>query len=209
MGVYDTAILDALPGKKPLIKLTYRPPNYETPIAYFTDAITPNDAFFVRYHLADIPDEIDPKTWKPHGRRRGRRRPFELSLDDLQCRFRAGRSRRRLPVLRQPARPFAAACRRAWNGASAPWAMRVWKGARLKDVLAKADVQKETVEIVFNGADGPVLDKTPDFVKSIPVWKALDENTLIAYEMNGAAAAALQRLSGAPRSCRAGPRPTG
>src|SRR5271165_1477140 len=32
-GVYDTAILDALPGKKPLIKLTYRPPNYETPVS--------------------------------------------------------------------------------------------------------------------------------------------------------------------------------
>src|SRR5262249_30834823 len=38
----------------------------------------------------------------------------------------------------------------------------------------------------FNGADGPALDKTPDFVKSIPVWKAIDESTLVAYEMNGA-----------------------
>ena len=35
------------------------------------------------------------------------------------------------------------------------------------------------------GADGPVLAQTPDFIKSIPVWKALDESTLIAYEMNG------------------------
>src|SRR5262245_4922188 len=50
-GVRDNAILDALPGKKPLIKLSYRPPNYETPIEYFRTAITPNDAFFVRYHL--------------------------------------------------------------------------------------------------------------------------------------------------------------
>jgi hypothetical protein len=63
-GLYDTAILDALPGKKPLIKLSYRPPNYETPAAYFKDAITPNDAFFVRYHLAGIPAEIDPKAWR-------------------------------------------------------------------------------------------------------------------------------------------------
>ena len=31
-GVYDTAVLDALPGKQPLIKLAYRPPNYETPV---------------------------------------------------------------------------------------------------------------------------------------------------------------------------------
>jgi DMSO/TMAO reductase YedYZ molybdopterin-dependent catalytic subunit len=60
-----------------------------------------------------------------------------------------------------------------------------WKGARLKDVLAKAGLKKEALEIVFDGADGPVMPATPDFQKSIPVWKALDENTLIAYEMNG------------------------
>src|SRR5215467_15182368 len=62
-GTRAEAILDVLPGKKPLIKLTYRPPNYETPIEYFRNAITPNDAFFVRYHLSNIP-EVDVKTWK-------------------------------------------------------------------------------------------------------------------------------------------------
>src|SRR5215216_3278106 len=62
-GTRAEAVLDALAGKKPLIKLTYRPPNYETPIEYFRDAITPNDAFFVRYHLANIP-EVDARTWK-------------------------------------------------------------------------------------------------------------------------------------------------
>jgi hypothetical protein len=60
-----------------------------------------------------------------------------------------------------------------------------WKGARLKDLLVRAGVAKETVEVAFNGADGPLLDGTPDFVKSIPAWKALDDNTLVAYEMNG------------------------
>ena len=47
-GLRANAVLDSLPGKKPLIKLSYRPPNYETPIEYFRTAITPNDAFFVR-----------------------------------------------------------------------------------------------------------------------------------------------------------------
>src|SRR5262249_4166360 len=59
-GTRSSAVLDALPGKKPLIKLSYRPPNYETPIEYFRTAITPNDAFFVRYHLTNIP-EVDAK----------------------------------------------------------------------------------------------------------------------------------------------------
>jgi hypothetical protein len=60
-----------------------------------------------------------------------------------------------------------------------------WKGVRLKDVLARVGAKKETVEVAFGGADGPSVDTTPDFVKSIPVWKAMDENTIIAWEMNG------------------------
>ena len=43
--------------------------------------------------------------------------------------------------------------------------------------------------------DGPAFDKTPDFIKSIPVWKAMEDTTLIAYEMNGAP---IPHLNGAP-----------
>jgi hypothetical protein len=60
-----------------------------------------------------------------------------------------------------------------------------WKGTRLKDILDKVGVKKETIEIVLDGADGPAVDKTPDFIKSIPVWKAMEETTIVAYEMNG------------------------
>ena len=60
-----------------------------------------------------------------------------------------------------------------------------WKGARLKDVLDLVGLKKDVVEIVFDGADGPVLDRTPDLVKSLPVWKAIEETTLVAYAMNG------------------------
>lgn len=48
------------PGKRPLIGLTARPPQLETPFSVFNEGIiTPNDAFFVRYHLADVPLDID------------------------------------------------------------------------------------------------------------------------------------------------------
>ena len=46
-------------------------------------------------------------------------------------------------------------------------------------------LNEEAVEVVFDGDDGPVFDKTPDLVKSLPVWKAIEETTLVAYEMNG------------------------
>jgi Oxidoreductase molybdopterin binding domain/Mo-co oxidoreductase dimerisation domain len=52
--------------------------------------------------------------------------------------------------------------------------------------LARAGVAKLALEVAFDGADTAALAATPDFMKSLPIWKAMDENTLIAYEMNGA-----------------------
>src|SRR5579863_7727318 len=86
-GVYDTAQLEALPGKKPLIRLSYRPPNYETPPGYFASAFTPNDAFFIRYHLADIPEAPDAATWKIRIGGEGAASPIELGLADLKSGF--------------------------------------------------------------------------------------------------------------------------
>src|SRR4051794_31111065 len=52
------------PQKRAMIGLTSRPPQLETPFAVFNEGvITPNDAFFVRYHLSDIPLNIDPDTF--------------------------------------------------------------------------------------------------------------------------------------------------
>jgi DMSO/TMAO reductase YedYZ molybdopterin-dependent catalytic subunit len=181
-GTRAEAILDALPGKKPLIKLTYRPPNYETPIEYFHSVITPNDVFYVRYHLSDIP-QVDAKTWRLSVGGEGANAQAELTFDDLQ---------------KMPAVEIAAVnqCSGNRRGLFKPHVVGVqwgyggmgcarWKGARLRDILDRVGIKKEAIEIVLDGADGPVLDKTPDFVKSIPVWKAMEETTIVAYEMNG------------------------
>lgn len=183
-GEYDTAVLDALPGKQPLIKLSYRPPNYETPVSFFSSPITANDAFFVRYHLADIPERIDLRSWRLRVGGDVAASPFELTMADLQSGFEHV--------------DITAVCQCSGNrrGLSEPhvpgvqWGLgamgnAVWTGVRLKDVLAKVGLRKETIEIVLNGADGPGIDKTPDFIKSIPIWKALDENTIVAFGMNG------------------------
>ena len=189
-GVATEAELAALPGKRPLIRLSHRPPNYETPVSEFAGPITPNDAFFVRYHLGDIP-EVDPAKWRLTIS--GGATPLSLALDDLK---------------QFPATELVAVCQCAGlrRGLSDPHVAGVewghgamgcarWKGARLKDVLAKVGIPSGTVEVVMDGADGPVIDKTPDFVKSLPLWKAVDENTLLAYEMNGEP---LPHFNGAP-----------
>jgi len=183
-GLRDVALLQSLPGKAPLIKLTYRPPNYETPISYFSQPITPNEAFFVRYHLADIPERIDAEAWRLAVGGESAESAFQLSLADLKS----------LPSVEITAVLQCSGARRGLFEPHVPgvqWGYGAmgaakWKGVRLRDLLAKAGLKKETLEIVVDGVDGPVLAKTPKFVKSIPLWKATDENVLIAYEMNGA-----------------------
>jgi DMSO/TMAO reductase YedYZ molybdopterin-dependent catalytic subunit len=177
------ALLDVLPGKKPLIKLSHRPPNYETPIDCFRTAITPNDTFFVRYHLPGIP-EIDAGRWKITVDGDGACGQTELSLGDLKSMpsFEVTAVNHCSGNRRSLCRPPVAGVQ--W-GYGAMGCAR-WTGARLKDVLDKVGLKKEALEIVFSGADGAVVDKTPGFIKSLPVWKAIEETTLIAYEMNGA-----------------------
>jgi DMSO/TMAO reductase YedYZ molybdopterin-dependent catalytic subunit len=183
-GTVESGVMDALPGKQPLLKRSFRPPNYETPVAYFNDVLTPNERFFVRWHLANIP-RIDAAAWRLSVGGDAATQAFELTLDQLKHDF-------------EPAE-LVAVCQCSGNrrGLSDPHVAGVewgygamgnarWKGARLKDILARAGLKKEAVEIAFNGGDTPPLEATPGFVKSIPAWKALDENTLIAYEMNGA-----------------------
>jgi DMSO/TMAO reductase YedYZ molybdopterin-dependent catalytic subunit len=181
-GTREEAVLEALPGKKPLIKLSYRPPNYETPLADLRTPVTANDAFFVRYHLADIP-EVSASAWRLTVGGDGANGEAQLTLDELK----------RMPAAEVVAVNQCSGNRRGLFEPHVPgveWGYGAmgcarWKGARLKDVLDKVGVKKEAIEIVLDGADGPVLDKTPDFVKSIPLWKAMEETTLIAYQMNG------------------------
>ncbi len=136
----------------------------------------------MRYHLADIP-EVKAETWRLKVGGDGANGQVELSLSDLKA---------------MPAHEVTAVCQCSGNrrGLFEPHVPGVqwgygamscarWKGVRLKDVLDKAGLKKEAIEIVLDGADKGAVDKTPDFVKSIPLWKAVEDNALIAYEMNG------------------------
>ncbi len=183
-GALAEQLLYALPGKVPLIKKTFRPPNFETPVEYFRTPLTPNKAFFVRWHLAAIP-QVAAKDWALTVGGESAERELKLNLQELRTQFR-------------PAQ-VTAVCQCSGNRrglfephvAGVEWGVgamgnAVWRGVRLKDVLQKAGVRGNALEVVLDGADRGPLDKTPDFVKSIPVEVALDDNTLIAFEMNGA-----------------------
>ncbi|MFZ2171182.1 MAG: molybdopterin-dependent oxidoreductase, partial [Methylococcaceae bacterium] len=183
MDTEAATIMDTLPGKKALIKKSYRPPNYETPINYFDAPFTPNDVFFVRYHHSVIP-EVTAGEWRLRVGGDAIHTPLELTLEQLRRDFKqveiaalclcSGNRR----SLFQPHVPGV-----QWG--SGAMGNALWRGVRLKDVLAGARIDKSAVEVSLDGTDSGMLKTTPDFIKSLPLAKALEENTLIAFEMNG------------------------
>src|ERR1700737_576628 len=80
------ANLVRFPEKTEMILLTDRPPQLETPIHYFRQDLTPNEAFFVRWHLEGIPASVDLRTFRLNVSGHVRK-PLQLSVDDLRSHF--------------------------------------------------------------------------------------------------------------------------
>jgi DMSO/TMAO reductase YedYZ molybdopterin-dependent catalytic subunit len=166
-------------GKERLIIRAARPQDLETPVGLLDTWITPNDRFFVRSHL--YTPEVDRNQWRlTVGGEVAR--PASLTFDDL----------RQLPQV-----TIAATLECAGNGranftppvAGVQWQKGAvgtarWTGVRLADVLGRAGVNVAGRFVLLDGADVP-LGRMPDFVRQIPIAKAMDPSTLIALEMNG------------------------
>jgi len=165
--------------KDRLIVRSPRPEDLETPVHLLTSWITPNDLFYVRSHF--YTPAIDSGTWRL--RVDGEvNQTLELSLDEL----------RGVGV-----RTLAATLECAGNGraffdppvAGVQWEKGAvgtarWTGVALADLLRRAGVRSSARYIWFDGADVGV-GRAPDFIRSLPIDKALDRDTLLAYEMNG------------------------
>ena len=177
--------LVAFPEKRPLIVLTTRPPQLETPFEVFNDGLlTPNDAFFVRYHNAGIPTSIDgdKHVVKIGGNAAGK--PFELTMADLRTQFKpvelvavnqcSGNSR----ALFNP---------RVTGGQLTNGAMgnARWVGVPLKDILARAEVANSAKQVTFDGLDLALMGGG-DFVKALDIGHAMNGEVMLAYQMNGA-----------------------
>jgi sulfite dehydrogenase (cytochrome) subunit A len=178
-----TRPLVAFPQKRDLIMLSPRPPLLETPFSVFDESLlTPNNAFYVRWHLAGIPTTIDGAAHRinVHG---SVKRPLSLSVEDLRTKYErveiiavnqcSGNSR----GLFDPRVPGG-----QWDNGAMGNAR--WTGARLLDVLKSAGLQDSAVQIRFRGLEQPILPTTPAFIKALSI-DDLDANMLIAYEMNG------------------------
>src|SRR5260370_23851291 len=169
----------AIPGKRPMILHNDRPEDLETPLQYFDTWITPVDAFFVRQHLPR-PAPIDPAAYRLNLTGLVSK-PLQLTLADLQ----------KLPHHTVPATLECTGNARAFFTPKLPgiqWGRGAvgnaeWSGPRLSDVLKLAGVDPSAKFLEIDGADTPVM-QTPDFVRCMPMEKALHPDTLLALNMN-------------------------
>jgi sulfite oxidase len=169
-----------VPGKEKLIVRSPRPLNAETPLKELTSEVTPYDLFFVRNNY-DGP-EMDPAQYvlRVDGEVEN---PLTLTLDDLRR-------------MEQVTHTITLEC--AGNGRSfhRPRATGIqwehgaigtaaWKGVRLAEVLRMARPRPTARHVVPNGNDAPPTPQAPDFIRSHPLWKAMEPHTIIALQMNG------------------------
>ena len=192
-GPDQRPITTDFPQKGAMILQRTRPPLLETPFEVFDGGVfTPNDRFFVRWHWAVIPTDIDVDSFRlaVHG---NVERPLSLSLKEImslphvemaavnQC---SGNSR----GFFQPRVPGG-----EWGNGAMGNAR--WTGVTLKSVLDRAGVKAGSVQVRLNGLDEPVVPEAPDFMKSLAVDHARDGEVMIAFAMNGQA---LPLLNGFP-----------
>jgi DMSO/TMAO reductase YedYZ molybdopterin-dependent catalytic subunit len=174
------------PQKVPLILLTDRPVQLETPRHYFRTAFTPNEAFYVRWHLEGIPNGVDLKDWKL--RIEGNvNKPLAFTLPELMEKFKpvsvaavnqcSGNSRSRL-LPRVPGGQ--------WGHGAMGNAM--WTGVRLRELLDMAGIKGGSLQVQFQGLEtgqGPAGLGSNLFLKSLDLKNPVLDECVVAYLMNG------------------------
>ena len=170
-----------IPGEDGMIVRSFRFVDLETPVEYFNTWLTPVPHFFVRNHMHE-PSELNGENWrltvageveKPLTLTRAELLKLETHsvVNTLEC---AGNGR----SLHRPQVPGV-----QWGKGAVSTAR--FSGPRLRDVLQRAAVKPTGKHVMFRGLD-EVPGKVPPFIRSIPMEKALDSDTLIATHMNGA-----------------------
>ena len=171
-----------VPGKDGMIVRSYRFLDLEMPVEFMTEWLTPVNHFFVRNHMFE-PAKLDASTWKLTIGGLVEK-PIVLTLADLEkvpvhsvtnameC---AGNGR----TLQNPKVPGVQWGKGAVGNAK-------FSGPSLKVLLEKARIKDTGKHVMFRGLD-EVPGKVPPFVRSIPLEKAIDADTLVATHMNGAA----------------------
>ena len=174
-----------LEGKDGLTVLNDRPINAETPAHLLDDKITPASRLFVRNN--GIPPETsDVSNWRLEISGESCERPQSFSIDELKAKFKHYTYQLQLECGgngRSEYNPPAKGNQWTTGAVGCP----TWTGVRLKDVLAVCGVKEDAVYIGYYGADKHLSGdpKKNPISRGVPMHKANEEQTLIAWSMNG------------------------
>jgi sulfite oxidase len=169
-----------IPGESGMIVRSFRFVDLESPVEYFNMWLTPIPHFFVRNHMHE-PSEFDATEWRlTIGGEVDKtltltladiaKLPAHSVVNTLEC---AGNGR----GFYRPQVPGV-----QWSRGAVGTAR--FSGPRLCDVLDRAGVKPSGKHVMFRGLD-EVPGKVPPFIRSIPIEKVLDADTLLATHMNG------------------------
>ena len=176
-----------LVGKDGLTVLNDRPINAETPPHLLDDDVTPNNRHFVRNNglVPDMADQMDATAWTltVDGEVNT---PMTLSLEELKSKFEVVKLKLQLEC--------GGNGRAAFNPPAKgnQWTLGAignaeWTGVRYRDLLKAAGVKDSAIYTAHYGMDGHLSgdpDKLP-ISRGVPLAKAMDPHSIIAFEMNG------------------------
>lgn len=191
-GLIPSALADEnndfeIEGKDGLTVLNDRPLNAETPPHLLDDDVTPIERHFIRNNGLGAPDDISAEDWRLEVDGEVSEH-LELSIDDLRDRFEVVKLKLQLE------------CGGNGRGGFNPpasgnqWTLGAignaeWTGVRYRDVLEAAGVKPSAIYTAHYGRDRHASgDEDQEAIsRGMPIWKAMDPHTLIAFEMNGEA----------------------
>jgi len=181
-------------GKNGITVLNDRPVNAETPAHLLDDEVTPTARHFIRNNGV-VPDDMNPDTWKLtiDG---FVDTPLTLSIADLKDRFEVV-TRRICIECGGNGRAYFDPKAKGNQWTVGAVGCSEWTGVRLVDVLKAAGVKSQAVYTAHYGADTHLSgDPSKDPIsRGVPIAKAMNENNIIAFAMNGAP---IHPMNGAP-----------
>jgi sulfite oxidase len=170
---------------KDMIVLNNKPWNIEAKAHLLDDKITPNSKMFIRNNGV-IPEEIDIEKWTLTIDGESVQKSKSYTLQELKTKFKQHTYQLTLECGGNGRNEFNPPAKgNQWTIGAVHSAE--WTGVRLKDVLEDTGIKSDAVYIGYHSADTHLSgdpQKEP-ISRGAPMKKALEDETLIAFQMNG------------------------